>query len=291
MSEHGSTGEADDRGGFVPPSTPHDAGSADHAFDVTPAGDDVIGSPEPQKPRRAPVLLAMVAVLVLVLTGGAVAFVRSGSTAAGALTKLVPGGSYGYLQLDLKQSSSAGLYEYLSHFPGSPATKPDAHKGTFRDTLLGSVFTSSNKIDYSRDIQPWLGSSAGIAVFRGPNGDPVPLVVVATTDAAKAKEGLARIRTTDSSFAYDIIDGDVLLAQHQADLDAAQSQAKAAALPSSGSYAADIATLPSGSLVTMWADLDKIGAAAKSAMTKACVAGSSLNGACSTFNSFSSLGV
>ncbi|MDX6209529.1 MAG: hypothetical protein QOE24_1920, partial [Frankiales bacterium] len=291
MSEYGSRGDGDDAGRFVPPSTPHDAGSADNAFDVTPAGDDAIGSPEPQKPRRAPVLLAMVAVLAMVLAGGAVAFVRSSSPASGALTKLVPAGSYGYLQLDLKQSSSAGLYEYLTHFPGSPATKPDAHKGTFRDTLLGSVFTSSAKIDYSRDIQPWLGSSAGIAVFRGTNGDPVPLVVVATTDAAKARAGLARIRATDSSFAYDIVDGDVLLAQRKADLDAAQAQAKAAALPSSANYSADIASLPSGSLVTMWADLDKISAAAKSAMTKACVAGSSLGGACSAFNNFSSLGV
>ncbi len=297
MSEYGSTGDAENRdgeagtGGYVPPSTPHHSVESASPFDVTPGSHDVIGTPEPAKARRAPVLLAMIAVLVVVLAAGAVAFVKKNDNSASALTKLVPAGSYGYLQIDLKQSSSAGLYEYLSHFPGSPATKPEAHKATFRDTLLNTVFVQSDKIDYTHDIQPWLGNSAGVAVFRGNDGNVVPMVVVATTDAAKAKTGLAHIRTIDSSFAYDIVDGNVLLAQHQADLDEARAQAKTAALPSSGKYSADIATLPSGSLVTMWADLDKITAAVKSAMTKACVSGSSLSGGCSTFNSLSSLGL
>jgi hypothetical protein len=298
MSEYGSEGQTGDEGrpadaaghGFVPPSTPHDAGAAS-PFDVTPGADDVIGSPDNHKPRRAPVLLAMVAVLAVVLAAGAVAFVKSSATAGSALTKLVPAGSYGYVQLDLRQSSSAGLFGYLSHFPGSPATKPDASKATFRDTLLGTVFTATDTIDYARDIQPWLGNAAGIALFRGTGGNPVPLVVIATSDAAKAKDGLARIHQADSSFAYDIVDGDVLLAQKQADLDDAQSQAKSGALPSSGTYAADVATLPSGSLVTLWADLDKITAAAKSAMAKACVSAASLAGGCSVFNNFSQLGI
>jgi hypothetical protein len=259
-------------------------------FDVTPQGGDIIGSPEPAQRRRAPVLLAMVAVLVVVLAAGAVAFVKKKNDASSALTKLVPAGSYAYAQVDLKQSSSAGLYEYLSHFPGSPATKPEAHKATFRDALLGTVFTSSNKIDYAHDIQPWLGSSAGVAVFRGNDGNPVPLVVVASTDAAKAKTGLAHIRTTQQSFAYDIVDGNVLLAQKQADLDEAVRQAKAGSLPSSGHFAADVATLPSGSLVTLWADLDKITSAVKSTMSKACVDGASLVGGCSMFSSLSQFG-
>jgi Protein of unknown function (DUF3352) len=290
MSEHGS-GEDD---GFVPPSTPHDSTSGyGQPFDVTPAADDVIGSNDdrPRNRGKLPVLLAMVAVIALVLAGGAFALVNNSGTKAGSLTKLVPAGAYGYIQVDLKQSSSAGLYEYLSHFPGSPATKPDAHKATFRDTLLSTVFTKTDKIDYSRDIQPWLGDQAGIAVFRGPDGDPAPLVVIAATDATAAKAGLARIHQTDTSFAYTVVDGDVLLAQHQDDLDAAQTQAAAGALPSSGSYAADIATLPSGSLVTMWADLDRITAAAKSAIAKTCASGTSLSGGCGAFQSFSSAGI
>ena len=296
MSEYGSDGSTGDAGegsdGFVPPSTPHDAGSHSDPFDVTPGGDDVIGSPDaPAKPRRAPALLAMVAVLAVVLAAGAVAFVRSSATTSSALTKLVPAGSYGYLQLDLKQSSSAGLYEYLTHFPGSPATKPGAQKATFRDTLLGTVFASSDQINYSRDIQPWLGNSAGLAVFRGSSGDPVPLVIVASTDAAKAKAGLDRIAQADQSFAYEIVDGNVLLSLKKADIDEAQTQARSAALPSSGNYAADVATLPSGSLLTMWADLDKVTAAAKSAMAKACVSGASFSGGCTAFNDFSNLGV
>jgi Protein of unknown function (DUF3352) len=296
MSEYGSDGNTGDSeeptDGFVAPSTPHDAGSGGSPFDVTPGSDDVIGSTEPErKSSRVPVLVAMVAVIVVVLAGGALAFIKGNSSTASALTKLVPADAYGYVQLDLKQSSSAGLYEYLSHFPGSPATKPDAKKATFRDTLLGTVFTKSNKINYSRDIQPWLGNSAGVAVFRGTNGDPVPLVIVATTDAAKAKAGLARLHQGDSSFAYDIIDGDVLLAQHQTDLDAAQAQSKSGGLTSSGTYSADIATLPSGSLVTMWADLDKVTAAVKSAMSKVCASGgSSFGGSCGAFSSLTGAG-
>jgi hypothetical protein len=296
MSENGSEGNTADGDGFVPPSTPYDStggyGVPAGAFDVTPSADDVISSSDaPKKAGRLPVLLAMVAVIVLVLAGGAFALVNNKDAKAGSLTKLVPAGAYGYVQIDLRQSSSVGLYEYLTHFPGSPATKPDASKATFRDTLLDTVFTKTDKINYTRDIQPWLGDAAGIAVFRGSNGDPAPLVIVASTDAAKAKAGLARIHETDSSFAYTVVDGNVLLAQHQADLDAAQSQAAAGSLPASGNYAADIATLPSGSEVTMWADLDRITAAAKSAIAKTCASASALSGGCGALQSMTSAGL
>src|SRR5206468_4748839 len=107
---------------------------------------DVIDSSAPKPVKRAPVLLAMAAVLILVLAGGAIALVRNNDTAGSALTKQVPAGAYGYVQVDLRQSSSAGLYEYLTHFPGSPATKPGASKNNFRDSLLGSVFSSSKDI-------------------------------------------------------------------------------------------------------------------------------------------------
>jgi hypothetical protein len=80
MSEHGPEGFAGEndnqQGGFVPPSTPHDAGGpgsgqgASSPFDVTPGPADVIGSSEPKPVKRAPVLLAMAAVIVLVLAGG-----------------------------------------------------------------------------------------------------------------------------------------------------------------------------------------------------------------------------
>ncbi|BEP14938.1 hypothetical protein acdb102_32490 [Acidothermaceae bacterium B102] len=291
MSDFGSEHGSADGEGFIPP-PPTSPPPYGQPFDVTPSPTDVIGSHDdaPRKSSRLPILLAMATVIVVVLAGGAVALVSKSSTKAGALTKLVPASAYGYIEVNLKQESSAGLYEYLSHFPGSPATKPDAHKATFRDTLLSTVFTKADNIDYTTQIQPWLGNEAGIAVFRGSNGDPVPLVVVATSDAAKAKTDLAQLHQKDTSFAYTVVDGDVLLAQHQADLDSAQTQAAAGALPSSGSYAADVATLPAGSLVTMWADLDRITAAAKSAIAKTCATGSALSGGCSAFKSFSSAG-
>ena len=175
----------------------------------------------------------MATVIVVVLAGGAVALISKNKTAkAGELTKLVPAGAYGYIQVDLRQESSAGLFGYLSHFPGSPATKPDAKKATFRDTLLGSVFSKADNVDYGRDIQPWLGNEAGVAVFRGSNGNPNPLVVVAATDAAKAKESWPSLNATDKSFAYAVVGSDVLLAQHQSrpDRGAGPGQRRCAAL-------------------------------------------------------------
>lgn len=291
MSDFGSEHGPADGEGFIPP-PPTSPPPYGQPFDVTPASSDIVASGEggPRRSSRLPILLAMATVIVVVLAGGAVALISKSSTKAGALTKLVPASAYGYIEVNLKQESSAGLYQYLTHFPGSPATKPDAHKATFRDTLLSTVFTKADNIDYTTQIQPWLGNEAGIAVFRGSNGDPVPLVVVATSDAAKAKTDLAQLHAKDTSFAYAVVDGDVLLAQHQVDLQSAQTQAAAGALPSSGHYATDIATLPSGSLVTMWADLDSITAAAKSAIAKTCASGSSLSGGCSAFRSFSSAG-
>ena len=294
MSEYGSANGPTDGDGFIPPPPPPAPPYGNsQPFDVTPSANaDIIASSKPaRRSSRLPVLLAMATVIVVVLAGGAVALINNNSTAKpGALTKLVPAGAYGYVEIDLRQEASAGLYGYLSHFPGSPATKPNANKATFRDTLLGSVFAKSDQINYSRDIQPWLGNEAGVAVFRGSSGNPVPLVIVASTDATKAKDALTRISSTDKSFAYAVVDGDVLLAQHQSDLTEAQAQAAAGSLPSSGSYAADIATLPKGSLVTMWADLDRITTAAKDALSKTCATGASLSGGCSAFNLFDKAG-
>jgi hypothetical protein len=298
MSEYGSGDGPRDGDGFNPPPPPppppfSGSGSYETPFEVTRAiRADIISSPDRGPKRsRLPILLAMATVIVIVLAGGAVALISKNKTAkAGDLTKLVPAGAYGYIQVDLRQESSAGLFGYLSHFPGSPATKPEAKKGTFRDNLLGSVFSKADNVDYGRDIQPWLGNEAGVAVFRGASGDPVPLVIVAATDADKAKTSLARLNSSDKSFAYAVVGNDVLLAQHTSDLTEAQQQASAQSLPAAGSYAADVATLPKGSLVTMWADLDRITAAAKSALAKTCGTAGSLRGGCSAFNLFGSAG-
>src|SRR3954454_22917927 len=150
MSEYGSGNGSAEGDGFNPPTPPppppysEGSGSYQTPFDVTPAaGADIIGSPERGSKRsRLPILLAMATVIVVVLAGGAVALIsKNKTTKAGELTKLVPAGAYGYVQVDLRQEASAGLFGYLSHFPGSPATKPDAKKSTFRDNLLGSVFS------------------------------------------------------------------------------------------------------------------------------------------------------
>jgi hypothetical protein len=89
-------------------------------------------------------------------------------------------------------------------------------------------------LDYTSDIDPWLGDRAAVALVALPGADPHPVVVVQVKDEGKARQGLQKLAgcatgstgdTTSATTGYVVQNGWAILADSQ---DYAQKVADAA---------------------------------------------------------------
>ena len=151
--------------------------------------------PRPRRGRRTLVGLTVGAVVVAGAAGAfAVAqFMSGGPQAASA----APADTMAWLQVDLDPSGGQKLaaYKTLKKFPAL-----DKHLGlTSKDDLRSWVFkglTSDSDckgVDF-KDVDPWLGSAAGIGV-RPPKADEDPVVFLSleVTDQDKAAAGVGSL--------------------------------------------------------------------------------------------------
>jgi hypothetical protein len=170
------------------------------------------------------VIGAVVTVFVVgAAAAGAVAygFLSGGGTQP---EDVVPGTALGMVRIDLDPAAGqkvalaqfiarAGL---LSRDAGDPpAAEGDRPPSELFAELLRE--TTGRDIDYARDIAPWIGQRAGVALMPpsegGPAaaGDPQPLVALATTDGDAAKASLERLFPPVDGYAVAVRDGFVLV--------------------------------------------------------------------------------
>lgn len=102
---------------------------------------------------------------------------------------VLPSGALAFSRIDLDPSAGQKLevYAIARDFPNNRVRGSD----TLKDDLLGALF-AGGPIDYDRDIAPWLGDRAGVAVVPSPDG-PSLLGALQYRDADRARAGLARI--------------------------------------------------------------------------------------------------
>lgn len=169
------------------------------------AGDDhsdqlVIGGPEGDRPKvRKRWWIGGAALAMLAVGGGAaawaaVSFFGTGEQPAEAL----PDSTIGYLSIDLDPSGGQKIaaLQVARKFPAFKEkvgleTGDDLRKWLFDELSDGS----DCKIDYAKDIEPWLGSRAALAAVGA--DEPFPVVVLQTTDADKADAGLRKLAACD----------------------------------------------------------------------------------------------
>lgn len=166
----------------------------------------------PARPRglaRWGVALVVLALVVGAVSAGAV-FLTAGSTATSKVAGWLPKDTlvYAELRADFPGDQKANLGSFLSTFPGF---KDQAALDAKMDQALDRLLDKSD-VSWSRDIKPWLAGEVGLAVTSaalgsldaatlgglagGASADPAApndgmVVIVATTDAAKAEAWLA----------------------------------------------------------------------------------------------------
>ena len=117
-------------------------------------------------------------------------------------------------------------------------------------------------VSYDRDVKPWLGKRAAVAVLpKLHDGTPEVLLVLQSTDDAKARAGIARFGSDNGVSFYH---GYAVVAENKQIADEAVASAKASNLAGSAHYSADMKQLGSLGVSSGWAD---IGAAFKLAGT------------------------
>lgn len=141
-------------------------------------------------------------------------------------------------------------------------------KGGFdetRDELLTDLVKEGG-LDFERDVKPWLGSEVALAVLPpAPNREvPMIAVFVQTTDEAKAKAALEKVRKNgEFDGEYRIVDDFVVLSAQENEKDnvpaldriEAQSKNDDGGLARSGRFTGVTNELAGDRLILMWADV------------------------------------
>jgi hypothetical protein len=148
-------------------------------------------------------LRALLALSILALVAIAAAGCGSSSSGAGAdPASVVPDSSivYAEVTIDPTGSQEAAMRSILADLPGSGA--PEARlENLIRDAARKD---KENKLDYDKDVKPWLGDRAGVFIAGNPaalaSGGAAWAAVIATTDEGAAHDAIEKDK--DSTAAH-----------------------------------------------------------------------------------------
>ncbi len=246
-------------------STPRDPYGSDEPDVVDLGAPDGTVLPERTTPRggrrRAGVLVG--GVLALAVAGGAGAYAVSALGGGGDQPEVaVPSSAFALVRVDLDPAAGQKLdaLRFARRFPdvGSKlGSGDDPRQAIFEALTKGSTLSG----DYARDVQPWLGQRAALAVVPGvqPEDDPVPLVVLAVTDAGAARTGLAKVVGAGRC----VVSGDFAVCAEDGGLaQRAVTAAGRSSLADDAGFADAVAANGEDGVALAWADLAK----AKSAL-------------------------
>jgi Protein of unknown function (DUF3352) len=196
-----------------------------------------------------------VAVAVLA-TGGFVAYgaLSGGGTQADTF---VPANAVAYVELDLNPPASQKInaVRLLHKLPKSDL---DSTSDDYRDLLLSAVFSKDDTVNYDKDIKPWLGDRAAVAVLPSSAGGTTPDVegVFQVSDEAAFKAAAPTL--FKDSGGYVLRDGFVIVSDDTDIATRISDSASNADLASDSDYVLDTKNL-GDRIVTGWYDESRLG--------------------------------
>lgn len=216
-------------------------------------------SPDRRRPGRGWIIALVAAVLVGVLAGGGVWAAAKLSGGGTQPQEVLPAGAIAYARLDLDPAANQKLALF------SIARKFSATRDSFtgddpRQALFGALKKDApdlSKVDYARDVEPWLGDRIGLALLpaRDADGEPTGAVAVQVKDEEAARAGLARLGVGPDKAGLAFRDGYAILAPTQP---LADEYAKAAPLSGDERFAGDLTALGEQGVLSFWADAEKL---------------------------------
>lgn len=187
------------------------------------ASDHAATSPLPatqsRRSRRGWVIGGVTAVAVAIIAGGSYAAYGFLSGGGAQPEDVVPANAVAFVKVDLDPAvgQKLAIARLASRFDSTTTGDPAAADGREPTEVFAGLLSDVTNvdIDYTRDLEGWVGQRAAVAVIPpGPGVDidtTKPLVVVASTDDAAAQASLQRLFPADDGYAVAVRDGFALV--------------------------------------------------------------------------------
>ena len=202
---------------------------------------------------------------------GAAALIGGGAFAA---VKFMGGGGE---QPDTVLPASSAVYVRLDVDPGvgqkvaavrflqglDPEIKDRLDQGEWRELLWEQLEEDGDvpaDLDYEKDVEPWLGDRAGLAVVpRGGDQEPLAAIALQVKDGDKALATLDKIKAENADAAEDeqfdyYLDDDYVVLTQASMLEDLRSAAEQGTLADHEPYAEDMKALGDAGIASMWVD-------------------------------------
>ncbi|SEG56835.1 Protein of unknown function [Nonomuraea solani] len=156
-------------------------------------GPEGFGPAEPAKKGRKNWVIAIAAALaVVVLGGGAVWAVGAFGGGGTQPNDVLPANSIAYARIDLDPAANQklALFQLARKFT---VTKDSFSGEDPRQALFNQLNDGDDKVDFAKDVDPWLGSRIGFAAVPSGKEEPDFAVAVQVKDQELAKAGLAKL--------------------------------------------------------------------------------------------------
>ncbi|MEV4161716.1 DUF3352 domain-containing protein [Nonomuraea dietziae] len=205
-------------------------------------------------------LIAGIAALLVVLVGGggvwaAGAFLGGGGTQP---HEVLPAGAMAYVRLDLDPAANQklALFALAKKFT---VTKDRFTGDDPRKALFDAVKADSEdlaKVDFAKDVDPWLGSRIGMAVLApaAAGKEPGFAVAVQVKDEAQAKAGIAKLMG-EEKYGLAFRDDYAIISADQANAD---KHATGPTLSESADFTGDLDALGEPGVLSMWMNAGKV---------------------------------
>ncbi len=235
----------------------HESGAGHHAAEVVELG----GSPDvvPASPGRRRGLVAGGGLLAVLLVGGGVTYAVGAVGGGGAAPEqAIPSTAFAVVKVDLDPSAAqkVGALRFARKFPDAKSqlgSSDDPRQALFEALSKDGTLQGS----WKTDVEPWLGKRGALAVVPGATAeaDPVPVVVLSVTDAAKARAGLTKVTGGKAQCSVD--DDFAVCAETEAVAKAAVSAADRSSISDNKTFGSDVEALGGEGIATAWVDLSK----------------------------------
>ncbi|WP_113703938.1 DUF3352 domain-containing protein [Nonomuraea lactucae] len=224
-------------------------------------GPEVLGGPgEPaRKGRRGWIVALAAALAVVVLGGGAVWAVGALGGGGTQPHEVLPANAIAYFRLDLDPAANqkVALFQLARKFT---ATKDSFSGEDPREALFNAIKKGSGgdlaKVDFAKDVDPWLGSRIGLALLPPAGGkEPGFAVAVQVKDEAQAKAGIAKMMG-DNKYGIAFRDDYALLTAEQAQAD--KYAAEEGSLATRADFGDDLDAVGEQGVLSYWAHLGEL---------------------------------
>ncbi|MFG3441768.1 DUF3352 domain-containing protein [Nonomuraea sp. NPDC047897] len=225
-------------------------------------GPDMLGGPggQPAQKSRKGWIIALASALAVVLLGGGAVWAVGAFGGGGTQPHdVLPGNAIAYFRLDLDPAANqkVALFQLARKFT---ATKDSFSGEDPREALFKAMKKDGGddlaKVDFAKDVDPWLGSRIGVAILPPEGGkEPGFAVAVQVKDEEQAKAGIAKLMG-DDKYGIAFRDDYALLTEEQAQAD--KHAAGEATLAGNADFSDDLSAVGEQGVLSYWAHLGEI---------------------------------